>query len=98
MALHELATNSVKYGALSVGAGQLGVTWRLDAEAGLLYLRWVETGGPRIGQPPERRGFGSRVVEAAIRDQLDGQLERQWLPDGVALHVTLPSAALAVRA
>lgn len=95
LALHELTTNSVKYGALSVASGKLTVTWRVDEDAGLLDLRWIETGAPPIEQPPVRRGFGTRVVEAAIRDQLDGRLVREWLPDGVALHITLPLGVLA---
>lgn len=97
MALHELTTNSVKYGALSVASGKLTVTWRVDDAAGILDLRWVETGAPAIVQPPERRGFGSRVVEGVICNQLDGRLKEEWLPDGVALHITLPLAALAQR-
>ncbi|MES2711350.1 MAG: HWE histidine kinase domain-containing protein [Pseudomonadota bacterium] len=98
MALHELATNAAQHGALSDASGRLDASWRVDAQAGTLELRWVEGGGPPIQQPPDRPGFGSRIVEAAVRDQLGGQLKRQWLRDGLVLVITLPLAALALAA
>ncbi len=97
MALHELTTNSVKHGALSVATGKLSVTWRVDDAAGILDLRWVEKGAPPIKRPPERRGFGSRVVEGVICNQLAGRIHEEWLPEGVALHITLPLRVLAER-
>ncbi|MBR0653912.1 HWE histidine kinase domain-containing protein [Plastoroseomonas arctica] len=97
MALHELATNATKYGALSVASGHLSVTWDVDPASGLLDLRWVETGGPPIAAVPERRGFGSRVIEAAIRDQLGGRFDRQWRATGLAFVIALPLAGPALR-
>jgi PAS domain S-box-containing protein len=97
MALHELATNATKYGALSVPAGRLAVTWALDRGAGLLRLAWVERGGAVIEGPPVRRGFGSRVIEATLQGQLGGQVSRDWA-EGLACHVALPAARVLVSA
>ena len=90
MALHELATNATKYGALSAAEGEVSVTWTLDQPSGLLRLRWAETGGPPLAGTPPRRGFGSRVLEATIRDQLGGQVERDWSGRGLVCDVALP--------
>ncbi len=90
MAVHELATNAVKYGALSVPGGRLRVTWQPDFAAGLLQLVWQESGGPPITAPPGRRGFGSRVIMATIRDQLGGTVERDWQAGGLVCRLTLP--------
>lgn len=88
MALHELATNAVKHGALSVASGRLSVSWEREA-TGSLCLRWVETDGPTV-TPPARRGFGSRVLRGTI-DQLGGRVNREWLPQGLVCHIELPA-------
>ncbi len=99
MALHELATNAVKHGALSVPTGQVTVTWDIDPEAATLRLRWVEIGGPAITGPPQRQGFGSRVMRGTLVDQLGGQHEWAWLTAGLACNIMLPAArVLADRA
>jgi two-component sensor histidine kinase len=72
MALHELATNAMKYGALSRPGGQLSVRW--EVTAGELRLSWEERGGPAVVTPPLHRGFGSRVVDATVRAQLGGRV------------------------
>src|SRR3989440_10362739 len=72
LALHELVTNSAKYGALSTQAGHLSIEW--GSETGLLRLAWEETGGPPV-QEPTSRGFGTRSVIASIESQLGGQAE-----------------------
>lgn len=64
LALHELATNAMKYGALSAGTGRVAITWT-GVENGLLSLRWQETGGPEVKRPG-RKGFGSRLVERSF--------------------------------
>ncbi len=96
LALHELATNAVKYGALSVAGGEVHLSWRPDPEAGLLRLRWAERGGPPV-RPPARRGFGSRVIEASMADQLHGRVAEAWEPDGLVCDITLPLAPLLAR-
>jgi PAS domain S-box-containing protein len=90
MAVHELATNAVKYGGLSASGGRVRVSWHVDGAAGLLRLRWEEAGGPPIAGPPARRGFGSRVLEATVRDQLGGQVERLWGPSGLVCEIAIP--------
>ena len=92
MALHELATNAMKYGALSAAEGEVSIAWTLDGPSGLLRLRWAEAGGPPLAGAPERRGFGSRVLEATMRDQLDGRVERDWRRRGLVCDVALPLA------
>lgn len=97
MAVHELATNATKYGALSAVGGKVCVTWRVDAEAGLLRLRWEEAGGPHIESAPARRGFGSRVIDATIRDQLGGTIRRHWKSTGLVCDLVLPLARSLAR-
>lgn len=92
MALHELATNAVKYGALSAPGGQVAVSWVVDRQADALCIRWEEKGGPPIVAAPSRRGFGSRVLEGTVRDQLGGKVERHWEAEGLICDVTIPLA------
>ncbi|CAA9224601.1 MAG: Chemotaxis protein methyltransferase CheR [uncultured Craurococcus sp.] len=95
MALHELATNATKHGALSAPGGVVRLSWVLDHPAGLLRIRWTETGGPLIAGPPERRGFGSRVMEGTIRDQLGGAVRRDWTRAGLDCALEVPLGRLA---
>jgi PAS domain S-box-containing protein len=90
MALHELATNAVKYGALSAPSGRLTVAWQLDQAGDVLRLGWTERGGPAPAGPPSRSGFGSRVVRATVEGQLGGRLERRWEAAGLTCLLTLP--------
>ena len=90
MAIHELATNAMKYGALSHAAGLLQVTWQLDAANRTLALRWQESGGPDLTSQPRGRGFGSRVIEQTVQSQLGGTLERHWLADGLVCEIAVP--------
>jgi PAS domain S-box-containing protein len=95
MVLHELATNAAKHGALSARGGQVEVCWtvgRRKGEDGLLRLRWTEAGGPPVAARPARRGFGTRVVEATVRGQLGGTVERRWELSGLAVEIALPVA------
>jgi len=88
MTLHELATNATKYGALSVEGGEVRLSWHVAERR--LALRWEEHGGPPIPDAPTRRGFGSRVVEATVQDQLGGTLTRHWAPTGLVVVATIP--------
>lgn len=101
MVLHELAANAVKHGALSVAGGAVEVRWRAcrrTEDDGMLRLRWTETGGPPVAGPPEHRGFGTRVVEATVRGQLGGAVERGWEPTGLVVELVVPLARVAVDA
>ncbi len=89
MALHELATNATKYGALSNEAGRVSVNWDHDAET--LRLNWREVGGPKV-TPPSRRGFGSRLLEAGLMRELKGASRLEFSEAGVQCDL---SAALA---
>ena len=87
LALHELATNAAKYGALSVDPGYVDLSWRTEAEK--LELVWTESGGPQIS-PPERRGYGSRAIVAGIERQLGGLVNFDWQADGLRCTLCVP--------
>jgi PAS domain S-box-containing protein len=86
--LHELATNAAKYGALSIPDGRIHVAWSA-AENERLILRWTEAGGPLVAAPT-RKGFGTRMIERMIRDQLKGTMHFDWHADGLACEIVLP--------
>jgi PAS domain S-box-containing protein len=88
MALHELATNAAKYGALSMPSGRVSVTWRRAAD-GALHLRWQETGGPPVVKP-SKTGFGSAVLQRALSGSTGGEVQMQWRPEGVVCELALP--------
>jgi PAS domain S-box-containing protein len=83
--LHELATNAVKYGALSVADARISLKW--SETDGQLNLRWTETGGPTV-EPPTRVGFGGRIIEQMIA-QLKGQTRFDWRPEGLFCEISL---------
>lgn len=91
MALQELATNAVKYGALSNGIGQIRVHWRLNTEStpSRLHLIWTETEGPPVHKPA-RRGFGTRLIERSLAQDLDGEVRIEFAPTGVVCTVDAP--------
>jgi light-regulated signal transduction histidine kinase (bacteriophytochrome) len=93
LAVHELATNAAKYGALSAPGGRVAIRWSLT-EPGGLTLSWTESGGPPVS-PPKRRGFGSTLIERALAMETDGHACLRYLPGGVVCDVALPSAAIA---
>jgi PAS domain S-box-containing protein len=95
MALHELCTNAVKYGALSNEQGSVAVAWSVTEPAAgerRLRLSWVERGGPPVAAP-ERRGFGSRMIERGLASELGGTVELQFLPEGVRCLIDAPLPA-----
>jgi PAS domain S-box-containing protein len=88
VSLHELATNAAKYGSLSVPDGKVHIEAARAAD-GTLSLQWTETGGPIVKQP-ERRGFGSRVMDAMIRNQ-SGEIRFNWHAEGLVCEMTIPT-------
>jgi PAS domain S-box-containing protein len=88
VALHELATNAAKYGALSVATGQVRVEWS-HAGDDRLVLHWTEAGGPPV-QPPTRKGFGTHVMEGMIRDGLKGRVRLDWHAEGLVCEIAIP--------
>ncbi len=98
MALHELATNATKHGALSAEGGWVTLAWWLAPGAGMLRMRWVEEGGPAPGGAPQRRGFGSRVIAAMIEDQLGGTQGQEWKASGLVWEARVPTSRALVEA
>ncbi|KAB8122904.1 PAS domain-containing protein [Komagataeibacter medellinensis] len=88
--LHELATNSVKYGALSTDGGDVTIRWKTDGN--MLDLTWTETGGPKISTSPERRGFGSAMVDRIVQSA-GGRINRMWRVEGLVANLHLPIPA-----
>lgn len=95
MALHELATNAGKYGALSTPQGRVAVEWYTRIEKGQPWLRllWTEHDGPPI-TVPGRRGFGSRLIEEGLAFELDGKVALHFEPDGVTCRIDVPLSEL----
>jgi two-component sensor histidine kinase/CheY-like chemotaxis protein len=87
LALHELATNAAKYGALSTAAGRLGVRWELLDDA--LVIHWHESAGPETHKPAVT-GFGTQIITGSIDRQLGGKTEFEWLPAGLRCTLTVP--------
>lgn len=90
LVVHELATNAVKYGALSAETGQLAVSWQRDGDDHCALL-WGESGGPQV-QPPEREGFGSTLIARSIPFDLGGRSEVAYEPGGVEARLLIPAS------
>jgi PAS domain S-box-containing protein len=86
--LHETTTNAAKYGALSAPDGCVRVNWMVRETD--LHLRWEESGGPLVAEPPKERGFGSTLVKRSVTGQLQGTIEYDWRPEGLTVQVTVP--------
>lgn len=91
MALHELATNAAKYGALSAAEGRVEVSWRRDL-AGELRLSWCEIGGPPV-KAPARRGLGTTLLGRALAGPIGGETRLEWRPQGLVCELVLPASA-----
>jgi PAS domain S-box-containing protein len=87
MALHELVTNSAKYGALSTVVGRLSINWKVEAD--VLKMLWEERNGPPVAEPVSR-GFGTKSVIASIESQLGGRAEFDWRPEGLICRLSVP--------
>jgi two-component sensor histidine kinase len=94
LVIHELATNSLKYGALSSGTGTLDVATKTPTETEL-ELIWIERGGPAVTAPPEANGFGSKLVHRSVSKQLGGSIEYEWADDGLIVTLRLERSRLA---
>jgi PAS domain S-box-containing protein len=87
LALHELFTNSAKYGALSTRSGRLAISWEANGE--MLALTWEESGGPLVRQP-KARGFGTKSLLASVESQLGGQAQFDWRAEGLLCRLEVP--------
>ena len=96
LALHELATNAVKYGSLSVPAGKVTISWNFDDhadDARKFQIRWAETGGPPV-VPPSRKGFGHVVIEDAVAQSVHGEVTMTFEPHGLVWTLLMPGTNL----
>ena len=91
MAIHELTTNSAKYGALSVFGGKVEVTWSvtIDATRQTLTFDWIESGGPPVTEPT-RKGFGARLLEFVLPGQIQAKTRIVYGCDGLRMHCVVP--------
>lgn len=91
MAVHELATNAAKYGALSTPGGSVSIEWRREPgpKQGDLMLRWQERGGPPVGTP-KRRGFGSTLIERVLAFEVDGHATQDFAREGLVCTIAIP--------
>lgn len=96
LALHELATNAQKYGALSDPDGQVSIKWQFCEEASKLKLVWQERGGPEV-RPPQRSGFGRAMLETVVGQALAGDVRLSFPPKGVRCVIVIPSAQVTSR-
>jgi PAS domain S-box-containing protein len=87
LAVHELSTNAIKYGALSAPEGRVAIAW--EAEGGRLRFAWRESGGPEVAEPT-RRGFGSRMIERGLASELDGRAGIEFRREGVVCTIDAP--------
>ncbi len=91
MVIHELATNSAKYGAVSAPTGRISITWKITADHGKdwISIEWREQGGPSV-KPPIRRGFGWRLIERSVTQELGGSFEPTYAKEGFHCMIVLP--------
>lgn len=92
LVVHELATNSIKYGALSSAKGTLDI--KCTAEGGEVEIVWTESGGPPTSKPSGRSGFGTKLVVSSLSDQLGGTLSASWPPTGAVITLRMSEARL----
>lgn len=89
MAFHELASNAAKYGALSNLSGRVHVEWRLIEDGKTFRIGWSETGGPHV-MPPNRSGFGSRLIARNLPAELSGKARLEYLAEGLRYTIEFP--------
>ena len=96
MTFNELCTNTTKFGALSTPTGRVEIAWTIDDDKQRLRLTWTEKGGPAV-QPPERRSFGTRMMES-LGQQLNGQVQLSYAPTGFVYALDVPLGSLIAAA
>lgn len=92
LALHELSTNAVKYGALSMPGGHVNIDWHVSKHGAeeMVEFRWQEVGGPPVKGKPSRKGFGTRLIEKVLAAELNGKGEIRYLPSGLVFTIVAP--------
>jgi two-component sensor histidine kinase len=89
LAIHELATNAAKYGALSAKSGSVEVSWQIDPRDRQLRICWIESGGPAV-ERPTRSGFGRLLLERALASDLKGSVDLDFVAEGLKCHIAIP--------
>ncbi len=92
LVFHELATNAAKYGALSVAEGNVVIETRRVGDG--IRISWTESCGPPVSGPPSRQGFGTRLTDMSVIQQLGGTLEREWVPSGLRVTIDVKADRL----
>jgi two-component sensor histidine kinase len=94
-----MATNAVKYGSLSVPDGKVHVMWAITSGSAspALLVEWVESGGPLV-KKPERQGFGTKLIQRGLAQQLGGEIKLDFAPAGIRCVITFPITILAADA
>ncbi|CAN7309030.1 GAF domain-containing protein [Mesorhizobium amorphae] len=89
--LHELASNALQYGSLSVASGRVDLTWKAEGKrgAGRLVLTWRESGGPQV-EPPDRHGFGSILIRRSLAKVISSEVTHEFRPEGVFAEISMP--------
>jgi two-component sensor histidine kinase len=98
LVFHELATNAAKYGALSVPDGRIDVSWTINQtpdDGGLLELRWQERDGPPVREP-DRRGFGSTLLENIFAGQTGSMVDVKYVPAGLEFRAAVPISGVGI--
>jgi two-component sensor histidine kinase len=93
--LHEFATNAAKYGALSTPIGHIDSA--CSAGDHLFVLTWRERGGPPIEGPADSAGFGTRLAHLTVKDQLQGEISRDWKPEGLTIRLSVARDRITVK-
>ena len=93
LVIHELATNSVKHGALSAETGTLDISSKVNEED--VIVIWAETGGPQVGEAPKMQGFGSKLISRSVSEQLGGSISYDWQATGLVVTLRLRKDRLA---
>ena len=93
MALHELCTNAAKYGALSTESGRIDICWRFGDASEAFSFTWQERQGPSV-RPPQREGFGTLMIERVLSQQLQADIQLDYLPEGLHFRMSAPISRL----
>ena len=93
LVIHELATNAAKYGALSSSDGRVEI--RTTSAGDELQIEWLESGGPKLVDEPVRSGFGTKLMELSVVNQLGGTFGREWRPEGLAATIVVQRKRIA---
>ena len=93
--LHEFATNAAKYGALSTPAGRIDIA--CSESDGQFALTWQERGGPRIDSHADSEGFGTMLARSTVKDQLRGEISRDWKPEGLTIRLSVAKDRVAAE-